>query len=546
MIKYKVYYFSVLFFVIILIFQFFNLSLINKLSELSNQEGIHHSAEEIYRKQWVKNPDFTSQQYWYSSKLGDETDTDPTITNDQANFKVIGDLKTFELFGNPFNPSNWKNSTNPDLPVLPDNFTIDQQGVYVDHKWDGPTEQLENNPSVHFKQNITMPVNISDFIITSASIQAVVNATVTISPIVGGIEREGDSAQYLRGDFIRFYVLISDVKNFNSYPIAEYKTTELGKDGPPAIDKLNDTYLIPVPEEILISYLMSILKVDNYNFTITLGIDIFCEDNLVGSDRDYWNEIRIKNLNFTFSYKKRIDQFTTVSWNNDGEKISSLSENKIVVKEAVLQYIYKIDSEWPSLLSPNSEIRIKINNNLHTEIIKLSTAVTSFQEAKIGGFDVIPLITDDVNLSIQIFLADTFGLDRNITISIDDVNLEIAYIEVFPGSISEKEPWIFSLLLIFAIVGAASLGAYLIAYQRVLKYPKPVRKVRKYKKSLKRKKDPEINILLRENAFKAIYESKISPIAGLLKGKSSDQKKIDSMREKTSPELLKIKIDKKQ
>ncbi len=526
MLKFRIYSIIVLFLVSLYIVQFYYFIPINKSSTLSNLKEVHLSAEETYKKQWLKNPNFTSQQYWYSIKQGDKSDVNATIGDGQANYKVIGDSGFFELIGNPFNSSNWTNSTNPKLPILPDNFTFDQNGLFVEHKWDGPTEQLENNPSIHFKQNITMPVNMSDYIITSATIKAVVNATVTVSPVNKGIEAPGDNCtQFLIGDYIYFYVLISDTEHQYSYPIAEYITTNLGQDGPPVIDVLNDTYMIPVPEDILISYLSSILKINDFNFIITLGMDIFCEDNLVGSDRDYWNEIRIKNLNLTFSYKKKIDQFTAVSWNHDGDKISSLSENKIVVREAILHFIYKIDSDWPDFSSPNSEIRILINNNLHTETIKLSTANLTFRPGKIGGFDVISLITDDVNLSIQIFLADTFGLDSNITISIDDVTLEIVYIEILPSPISEQEPWIFSILLIFVSLGTVSLGGYLFAYQRVFKYPKPVRKVRKYRRSLKKKKNPVVSITSRENAFKTIYERELNKTVGYLKGKSSGKKR---------------------
>ena len=83
-------------------------------------------------------------------------------------------------------------------------------------------------------------------------------------------------------------------------------------------------------------------------------------------------------------------------------------------------------------------MRILINDNQHPETVKLSTATTSFQEGKIGGFDVTSLIIDDVNLSIEVFLADDdFSLDRNITISIDDVILNISYTVIFPDKETE-------------------------------------------------------------------------------------------------------------
>ncbi|MFW9872759.1 MAG: hypothetical protein ACFFG0_06610 [Candidatus Thorarchaeota archaeon] len=424
----------VVFFVFSIALQVFNMNLLEKSIERNNHRKDPHLADATFTKQWLNNTGFSSPQYWYSSKEGDESDVDAIISDGEAKFKVIGDSGTFSLAADP-PQTEWINFTNPKLPVLPDIFTFDQNGLSVEHKWDGPGEQLENNPSIHFKQNITMPINMSDFTITSASIQMSVNATVTVSPISGGIEREGDCTQYLIGDSIRFYVLISDVNNINSYPIAEYKTTELGKNEPP-IDKLNDTYLIAVPEEILISYLTSILKIDNYNFTITLGIDIYCEDNLGGMDRDYWDEIRINYFKLNFTYEKKIDQFTSLSWNQDGNKPSDISGNPIMVNDAILYFKYKTNDTLPKTASLNSEIKVLINGFQHTETIKLWEVNASFQDVKNGGgFDVSSLIHEDkeINLSLQFFLADEFKLNRSITFSIDDVYLNITYTEQYIG-----------------------------------------------------------------------------------------------------------------
>jgi hypothetical protein len=99
-----------------------------------------------------------------------------------------------------------------------------------------------------------------------------------------------------------------------------------------------------------------------------------------------------------------------------------------------LKFNYSIDHEWPTNLSAFSEIRILINDNPHSETIRLSSANLTFGEAKVGGFDITNLILKEVNitLSIQVFIANTFGLDQNITISIDDVYLSITYIETVP------------------------------------------------------------------------------------------------------------------
>ena len=81
-------------------------------------------------------------------------------------------------------------------------------------------------------------------------------------------------------------------------------------------------------------------------------------------------------------------------------------------------------------------IRILINENEHPETVKLTTANTTFQEGKLDGFDITPLIVEHVNLSIEVFLADEFSLDRNITISIDDAYLNITYTTIFPDKVT--------------------------------------------------------------------------------------------------------------
>jgi hypothetical protein len=180
-----------------------------------------------------------------------------------------------------------------------------------------------------------------------------------------------------------------------------------------------------------------------------------------------------------------------------------------------LQFEYKIDQDWTSS-SPNSELRVFINNNLHTETIKLRTATDSFQKAKIGGYDVTPLILKDVNisLSIQVYLADEFGLENVITVSITNATLLISYIETF----SDPEPWIFSGLFIISIIGAGVLAAYLIAYQTYLKYPVPVRKVRKYRKSLSSDKTPGVGIVSQKTSFSKNYHSVLKKTDKFLKG----------------------------
>ncbi len=405
------------------------------------------SGQEIYTKQWLNDTSFDNltEPVWFASygDLGDKSDVAAMLDdNHYANLTVIGDNGTFsDILGTPNSTSSlgWINVTNPAFPAPPDFQEIDEYGCEINHLWIDPADPVQS-PSAHWENNITMPINMSDYIITSASVSAEFNASVATLSGSGdpnyGIESRNDSLT-LSGDYsrdydkARFYVLISDLEDNEVHEIAWYQTVDLGQDlVSPEIASIPDTLMNTIVEEALIFYLTSLFERDNLHFKITLGIRIQCIDNYQ-FDRDEWISLRIKSCNLTFNYEKRIDQFTSVSWNQDADKLGDISPEIVVLNEAILNFKYKIDQNWTES-SPNSELKILINNNPHTETVKLSTANESFQEGKIDGFDVTPLITDDINVSIQLFLADEFKLDRNITISIDDVELNITYTIIFP------------------------------------------------------------------------------------------------------------------
>ena len=249
---------------------------------------------------------------------------------------------------------------------------------------------------------------------------------------------------------------------------------------------------------MLVFYLNRILEFDKRNFTIFLGIDIDVEDNYGQWDRDTYYSLLIKTCNLTFTYEKVINKFTSVSWNQDGNKISDLSNDTIIVNEANLNFQYRIDKNWTSNTSSlNSEIKVLINGNPHPETIKISKANATFQEAKVGGFDLKSLITDDVNLSIQVYIADEFILNNNITISIDNATLMISYTIIIPDvaggggggggggtriiRVPDNTP-----IVIGLTVGIIALISFFGAYQKHFKYPPTVRKIRKLRKKIKK------------------------------------------------------------
>ncbi len=479
-----------------------------------------------YQEQWLKNSNFSIPvDPWESQVQGDASDITSFSSLGQANYEVIGGQGSYSnISGTPLS-SEWTRVHNPEFPLYPDTSTINSEGCYVSHTF---AEGADQFPSVHWERNVSMPVDMEDYIITSASLSAEVNASVTASPGDwggGGIEAPGDatgsgSTQNYTWDYVRFYVLLSDLTKTKVYEVAYNQTIDLGTDLAGATDTMLDTFMATVSEEDLIFYLTSVLSSDFQNFTITLGMRIWCEDNFV-SDRDIWNALLIKSCNLTFTYEKKIDRFTTASWFQMG---NTLSGENIEITEANLKFQYKVDQLWPVGSSPNSEIRFFINDNSLLETVKLSSAGTTFQEAKAGGFDVTTLILKEVNISvsIQVFIADTFALDQNITISITDVYLEISYTEFIRDT--EETPWFFSGIFIIALVAAVALTGFLIAYIKVWRFPVPVRKIRKYNKTLAKEKGPDLKIVTRKTAFNKNYHDELKKTDKILTGTQMDGK----------------------
>jgi len=437
--KKKIGYLILLFLISASTFQIFNMNMTKNFKDGNNLEQVHTSAQESYKKQWIENPNFTSGiDSWYNKTEGDNSDIKATFNDGAANYEVLGDIDTYSLVSDPPDTS-WTEVDNPNFPNHPDTDEIRAGGLYVSHQWSDLTGI--HQPSVHWDQNLTMPVDMTDYIIVSANISAVVNATVGLDlDRLGDIESrdnlQGSMDTIGVGDYIRFYILISDLAKNKVYEVG-YLQPDLGGGEPGPghpTETMGNTYLLTVSEPELIFFLTSVLSTDNSNFTVTLGIRLNIEDNNSGTyDQDTFDDIWINYFNLTFAYEKKINQQTSMSWNQDGDKISEnipINYTSFEVTKTILNFKYKINDTWPSS-SPNSEIRIFINNYKHTETIKLSTATKNFENASSDGFDVTSLISNDVNLSIQVFLADEFELNRTIAISIDNISLYVSYTVFF-------------------------------------------------------------------------------------------------------------------
>lgn len=418
----------------LILFQSLQYFSIKNQTELSDNGKLLPSAEEIHVEEWIKNNNFTTQDYWFQKK-GDQGNNETIeaeidLGNEQANYKIMGEELNFTLYGipNSTDSPDWYEFAKPGY-YLPDSSGIDSFGSWVSHTWAEGSNQF---PGVHWRKNISIPVDMAEYNITSANLSVLFNASVETTSGNGldGFDvslSESDSNQFGIGDFITFYVMISDIDLKNPYVIAFNRTTDLGQDSPTIANISGNIYTYD--ESVIITALNSAFEKDltHSNLTITLGIDIYSEDNW-GSDRDVVNYAYFEECNLTFIYERKIEKFTSVSWNQIGNKFNG------TITEAKLNFRVKIDQLWPTSLSPFSEIRILINNNQYGDTLRLSIVNTTYDDAKVGGFDVssLILINTNITLSIQVFIANTFALDHNITISIDDVFLTLNYTKTVP------------------------------------------------------------------------------------------------------------------
>jgi hypothetical protein len=442
-----------------------------------------------YEKNWFENSDFSlSEDHWFSTIQGDTSDVNTTFHSEQANFEVLGDEITFSLVSDPPLASNWTEVDNPSFPNRPDVDEITSAGCRVSHEFND--QSAIQSPSVHWDKNITLPVNMSDYIITRASIQARVNATADENVdrywdyFYGRNARVDPSEpvdQYGNGDYARFYVLLSDLGKNKVYEIAYLQTVWLGNGGAPGTDYLYDTYMLNVPQEDLIYFLSSCLSTDSNKFTLTLGIRLQLEDNC-GVDRDTFDELIINFVNLTFSYEKKIDRYTSISLNQIGE---SINETNVKISDAVLSFKYKISELLPDMLSPNSELKIFINNYELEKTIKLKDMNATFIELNLGTKDIKNRILTNVNISISIMilLADEFELDHKITISIDDVNLIISYTVFMRDPFQNYLIWIILivLLVIIGILASLSLRSYILLPRKQRKRSDLLLRTQKFK-----------------------------------------------------------------
>lgn len=439
-------------------------------------------------------------EWSYNIDSNDPYDISAIDDINEVKYQINGTEEMFNLTvtGAP-DTDDWIVSQNPQFPGFPSFYGITNEGWYANHTWGDtiPGHQADQATSVHWSNEITMNLeegdDMSDYVITNASITATVNGSVqaTGDNTGGGIEVPGDPVDtFSLYDYARFYILLTDPSGEKEYEVASYKTLSLGSNTGP-INNLGDTLMEVVSEEDLIFYLSSVLNTDYQNFNITIGIMIFSDDNWP-TDWDYWNDLLIKDFSLTFMYERKIDQFTTATWIGTGEKLSSVIGNRtdilnIQVLNATLFYSYKIDSPWPTI-SPNSELRTFVNNKTLVETIKLRYATDTLQEAKPGGYNVSSLVTsvdENITIGIQVYIADNFAFADVINISIADVELRISYLltvkDPIPPSPTNYKPYIYTSIGLLAAL-ATGIGLY----EGIFKFPAEIRTIKSMRRKIRR------------------------------------------------------------
>jgi len=524
-----------IFAIICLIFQPIYVTTDNPL-KLNSQGELRSAAVISGTKQWLNNTNFDAPiDPWYNESLGDTTDVNVSLSNGIANFIVEGDQKVFNnISGAPKN-GEWIPGNESEISINPDNYEIDNYGCWADHEYREGTgyDQSRNNPIIQWNRNITMPIDMRDYIITSAKITAEFNgsADLNIETPTDTLDGEGGDAYAAEYDHVRFYVLISDLEKLEQYEIAYNQTVHLGRgdwgrtgvNGTSDASKINDTIMTMVDEDDLVFYLNRVLERDYRNFTITLGIDIYNEDNYENVERDTWYYLYIKSCNLTFNYTKKIDQFTSISWNQDGPKLSDLSPENYTVEatRANLKFQYKIDKNWTKYTSDqNSEINIYLNGIPYPIPIKLSDInTTAFEEASME----LSHPSESVNLSIELLIREIFNLNQSISILIDNVSLYISYkiytpsVAVAEGGNGGKTKVIrgpdYTPIIIALTAGIIGLVTVFGLYQARYKHPPMIRKIKKLKKKIKKgRKTKPLLLNRREELIKKSFKAQTHQI----------------------------------
>ena len=142
----------------------------------NESQKIMISAEKPHTTQLISDPSFESPfEYWNTTVVGDISDVNASSSQGEAHYNIMGEKRTFSLISDPPLNTSWNAVHNTEYPSFPDYYNINQNGAWVSHYWrEGPDQSV----AVNWDQNLTLPVDFSDYVITSANVSTIVNASV--------------------------------------------------------------------------------------------------------------------------------------------------------------------------------------------------------------------------------------------------------------------------------------------------------------------------------------------------------------------------------
>ncbi|MFX0072388.1 MAG: hypothetical protein ACFFAO_14985, partial [Candidatus Hermodarchaeota archaeon] len=328
--NYKI-YFILLFFVALLIQAPLTTKFKTSIAK-NSRDSPQLSAPISGTMQWLNNTEFDNSEDWYNESNTDisNPDVNSIIENGLANYEILGEIHTYSnINGTPTSAKGWTKSINFQYPSEPNQLaTLTPYGGYARHYWSDISAYQQ--VAVQWEKEILMPYNMSDYVVTAASLNMTVNGTVHSNPPYsstdtwGGLEvseSEAQSSPYFNvGDFVRYYIILSDQnKNKNYTDVISYQPQGLGADHGSGnqYDYLYDTVVEVDDENDLIFILNNLFQYYNpENITITIGIFLYCEDNYLEDD-DFFEGMFINSVNFSFTYEKNIDEGVYISWNQD-------------------------------------------------------------------------------------------------------------------------------------------------------------------------------------------------------------------------------------
>jgi hypothetical protein len=281
-------------------------------------------------------------------------------------------------------------------------------------------------------------------------------------------------------------------------------------------------------------------------------------------------------LNITVNY---IDFLTDINIDNATLKLSGENLTKSLTENVSLKYYsiilnttdLKIGVKFLTLLASKGNYS-EISEVLRITIRRITTEIRTESGSDVinikpGGIVILRIELWDLNNSVNIkgvIVNFTWELGEGVLSDADNDGIYEAILENIPCQVSPckytititvyagdnyeferknviinvvqpaEDVLLFQIIIIISIAASIALGSYLIAYQQVLKYPKPVRKVRSFRKNIKKEKSSEkVEILDRLEAFNTLYIEELGIIAKSVKEITEEQKSMIKGMEKS-------------